>query len=438
MAWSDYQPDLAWFADSNSDLDAPTGTTPSNPHSLTSPTLTGSPDSYADFDGADSIGFTPGTPVLEVGTGDVTIVARIRVDSFVAQDYIWENYDGSGTTTTAVGYRIKITRGSSRCVALTAPPGSEATNGTGFILETPVTTLTAGTDFIIAFRRSGGTWSLWLDADGTGGMTAATPANDTIGNAAFTECGLITFGEAGQTTSAPFDGRIYWLLGFPEAISDTDLGSTDWETESNLKDTWFSTGGITGNGDPVASVATVSGTGVVRHSATGDMTVSVATATGAGTVHHTGTGALTVSVVEIAGAASLNGAAGNILGAGDPTPTPATASGAARRGSRDVPGEVALVSGTPTVSGTGTVGQSENSTGSGSFASLTPTIAGSAQLRHGSAGVLNVTGPATVAGAAVLRHTASGALTVAKSFVAGTNVVSAGGGKNRIGLGIGI
>ena len=235
MALSDYQPIIAWFADSLADLDIPTGTTKGNPGTTGDPTLTGSPDSYADFDGTQGINFLPASPVGEVGSGDFTIVMRARVDTFNAGDVLWENYDGSGTSQSAVGLRIKITAGGSRRIGLVIPPSNETT----FVLDTTTSALTAGQDFIIAFRRSSDTMTIWLDVDGSGGMVAHTPNASSLGTFGVSECGTITIGTDTGGGAENLDGRIYWALMFDEAISDTDIQLSDWDTESNLKTAWL-------------------------------------------------------------------------------------------------------------------------------------------------------------------------------------------------------
>lgn len=249
MALSDYTPTLAWFADSLSDMDEPTGTTPSNPGSLTSPTLTGSPDSYADFDGADNISFLPATPVMEVNTGDFTLVMKVRIDSFVTSDVIWENYDGSGSGGSAHGMQVFIDSAVNRVVSLYPPPRAES-----FGTKSAVTTLVAGQDFIIAWRRSSGTVTMWLDVDASGGMVSHTPSSNGFTTSAITEGGDITFG-SDRTGSNPFDGRIYWVLGFNAAISDTDIQLSTWDTESSLKSTW-------GFGGGTISISATSSTGI--------------------------------------------------------------------------------------------------------------------------------------------------------------------------------
>jgi hypothetical protein len=234
------------FFDGVLDLDIPTGTTVTNPiGSLGALTVTGSPDSYADCSD-DGAHFAIASPSYEVGTGDITIVMKARVTSFVAGEYLVYDYDGSGTAAAAAatGLAVKVTAGGSRRVGLAVPPASE-TIGSGFLTECSSSTLVAGQDFIIAFRRSSGTWTVWVDADASGGMVSDTPSSNTLGSASLTECEGPVFGAArtASATTSLGGGRIYWYVLFTEALSDADLQLSAWDDEANLKTAWLSSGG---------------------------------------------------------------------------------------------------------------------------------------------------------------------------------------------------
>lgn len=264
MALADYTPVLQWYADALTDLDQPTGATPSNPGSTTSPTIAGSGDLYADNGTSNGISFAPVSPVNNSGTGGITIVLKARFDTTSAGRIVAENYDGSGTDTSDVGWQIVNSTGTSRRVALALPPIVYSSER----LESAEYALTAGQDFIVAFRRSGTTWTMWLDDNASGGMISHTPSTNTIpGDANFSSCGTISFGTS-RTGASPFDGRIYWLVAFDAALSDADLQLAAWDDEANLKSAWLSGGGaVSGTIAETASAAdTVSAT--VTHVAT--------------------------------------------------------------------------------------------------------------------------------------------------------------------------
>ena len=238
MALSDYNPVLQWYADGLTDLNEPTGTTKSNPGALGDPTIAGSGDQYALFAGSEAVSFLPSPTVLGVGTGDLTIIVRARIDTFNLNDVLWENYDGAGGTND-YGLRLYVSSESLRRVALQVPPRSSS-----FSLDTPNSVLVAGQDLIVAMKRTSGTWAMWLSADGTTAMSAATPYVNAIGTSVITSVGDLTFG-AQRDGTAPFTaGRIYWLVAFDEAIDDADLGLSSWTDEANLKSTWAGGGGF--------------------------------------------------------------------------------------------------------------------------------------------------------------------------------------------------
>lgn len=243
MALADYTPSLAWFADSLSDTDIPTGSTKSTPSGLSDPTITGSPDAYADFGLTHGVTFTTPTPVGEVGLGDITIVMKAQLDTSTAGRVIAENWDGSGVGNDACGWQIVNNTGTSRRIALAALPTEAGTAN----VECASNSHTLGSPFIIAFRRSSGTWTVWMDSDASGGMTSNTPATNNLGsNDVFSEMNPVTFGSR-STGANPFDGRIYWLVQINAAVSDADIQLAAWDTESNLKTAWLSAGGGTAN-----------------------------------------------------------------------------------------------------------------------------------------------------------------------------------------------
>lgn len=233
MALADYTPIVQWYADAVAAIERPSVTTKSNPGSLTDPTIAGITDQYADFGGTNGLNFLPGSPVLNVGTGDITIVMKARVDSFTTSDRLGGNYDGTGTAGSNHGLEIYIPSGVGRTIALMIPPRSES-----FRLESSSSTLVQGQDFIVAFRRSSGTWTIWLDVDASGGMTSDTPSTNAIGSSNISECGDIYFG-CDRDGNNGFDGRIYWFVAFNTALSDADLQLSAWDTESNLKTAWL-------------------------------------------------------------------------------------------------------------------------------------------------------------------------------------------------------
>jgi hypothetical protein len=238
VALSDYTPTLQWYADALTDLDEPTGATKSNPGALTDPTIAGTPDAYANFDLADAVMFTPSAPVNNVGTGGLTIVIKARMDTTSAGRVLVENYDGSGVGNSDVGWQIVNTTGTSRRVGLALPPTAHSAEK----LETSANATTNGQDFIVAFRRSGTTWTIWLDDDAAGGMVAHTPGTSTLpGDVGFGSCGDIAVGST-RTGATPFDGRVYWLVAFDAAVADADLELAAWDDEANLKTAWLSAG----------------------------------------------------------------------------------------------------------------------------------------------------------------------------------------------------
>lgn len=243
MALADYTPVLAWFADGLTDLDIPTGTTPSNPSGLTDPTIAGTGDQYADCDGSDGIIFTPGTPVNEVGTGDVTIVGKFRVDTLVSGDVLFENFDGGGATGNPGdhGFAIELSSSVAGRIRLIAPPDA---GNTAAVLNGSADAFTAGQDFIVAWKRTSGTWTMFIDLDASGGMAAITASTNSIGARSFGACGGIAFGSRNSAAN-PFDGRVYWLVTFDEALLDADLLLAAWDDEANLKAAWVGGGGGT-------------------------------------------------------------------------------------------------------------------------------------------------------------------------------------------------
>jgi hypothetical protein len=191
--------------------------------------------------------FTPASPVGEVGSGDITIVMKAQLDTSTAGRVIAENWDGSGTLDSATGWQIVNRTGTSRRIGLAALP----TEASVEVLECASDSHALGSPFIIAFRRSSGTWTVWMDSDASGGMTSNTPATNNLGSDdVFTECGDITFGSR-RTGANPFDGRIYWLVQIDAAVSDADIQLADWDDEQNLKDAWLSVGG----GGSIAAIA---------------------------------------------------------------------------------------------------------------------------------------------------------------------------------------
>lgn len=268
MALTDYTPVWGWFADSL-ELDIGAGTK-SNQSGLSDPSIAGSGDKYADFDLTTGVMFTPASPLGANGQGDKTIVIKLQLDTSVAGRVIAENWDGDGTNDTATGWRITNATGTSRRVGLSAPP----TPYTSEITDCPSNYHTLGQPFILAWRRSEGVWTVWGNADASGGMTELVPQNNSIGGAVnFTEMGDISLG-AERSGANPFDGRIYWILEFNEAISDEDLASSAWADESNLKAAWLSTG-VTGTGDHgVALNVASSGTGEVSEPSEQEVTGS--------------------------------------------------------------------------------------------------------------------------------------------------------------------
>ena len=238
MALSDYTPTLMWWADSLSDLDTPTGTTVTNPGALGNPTQGGSAsDYYYDFDGTnDGVMFTPGTPVNEVGTGDITLVMKARYTGGGVLDIVMQNYDGAGSAGTSHGYQIRLESTAAPRVSLLVPP-----RGDGFRLEGSSNSITLNTDFLVAFKRSSGSWTMWIDDGAATGMSRVTPITNAIGSSAISSCGDIAFG-SDRTGAEPSSFFVYWFLGFDAAISDTDIQLSTWVTEASLKAVWDPTG----------------------------------------------------------------------------------------------------------------------------------------------------------------------------------------------------
>lgn len=243
MALSDYTPVYQWYADALTDLDDPTGTTKSNPGALTDPTIAGAGDQYAEFDGTNGLSFLPASPLLEVNTGDLTLVVKARVDTFASDVVLFANHDGAGSSGSSHGYLLQTDSAANRVLSLKVPP-----RGSSFEVQNSSLSLVAGQDFIIAFRRSSGTWTIWLDADASGGMVADTPSANTAGSSEILACGDISFG-CDRAGAKPLDGRIYWHVAFAEAISDTDIQLADWDDEANLKAAWLGAAGVSGIGN---------------------------------------------------------------------------------------------------------------------------------------------------------------------------------------------
>jgi hypothetical protein len=240
MALADYIDDLEWiwFAD-DLELDLPTsGITKSNQSGLSDPSIAGAGDTYADFTLTTGVMFTPASPLGENGTGDKTIVLKLQLDTSTAGRVIAENYDGSGTIDSATGWRLTNTSGTSRRVGISAPPNVYTLE----VTDCPSNFHTLGSPFILAFRRSGGTWTVWGHASAGGGMTQLTPFSNSIGNCVLSECGDISLGAQRDGTN-PFDGRIYWIGEFNAAMEDADLQLADWADEANLKTAWIDEGG---------------------------------------------------------------------------------------------------------------------------------------------------------------------------------------------------
>lgn len=279
MALADYSPVLQWYADALTDLDQPTGCSKSNPGSLADPSILGTGDQYAEFrvETPQAVSFEPPAPVNNAGTGGITIVMKGRFDSTTAGRIVAENWDGSGANDSDVGWQIVNTTGTSRRIGLALPP----TAYTAERLETSANAITHDQDFIVAFRRSGTTWTVWLDDDATGGMVSHTPGTNNLpGDANFTSCGRITFG-SDRNGSTTFDGFIYWLVAFDTALSDADLQLAAWDDEANLKAAWLSAGGEASASDTLTlSDSAVSATEHVSDAsdtiATSDSAVSAA------------------------------------------------------------------------------------------------------------------------------------------------------------------
>lgn len=302
MALSDYTPVLAWFADSLSDLDVPTGSTPTTPTGLSAPTLAGSPDSYAEFGGAHGVSFAPPAAVNNVGTGDITIVFKGRLDTSGSNRTIVENYDGSGSNDTDAGWAIENHSGTSRRVGLYFPPRIAATE----VLSNSSNSLSLGQDYIIAFRRQSGTWTVWLDADASGGMVADTPEEDTIDHETnLSSCGFITFGAVRNAGNGELDGRIYWLVSFDEAISDEDLQLADWTDEANLKAAWFAAEPVDAEAAIAVPSAQLSATVQIGRSVSAALTLPAALLSAASSVSRSASGALDVPAVELEAAAGI-------------------------------------------------------------------------------------------------------------------------------------
>jgi hypothetical protein len=277
---------------------------------------------------------------------------------------------------------------------------------------------TAGTPFWMLIGRdtSGNIYgSLWLDGNSRPGspMVSVNPTTDLT----TVKPGMTSFDQSDD----PIDFHWFGAATDPDTAPETASGP----------------GAITGTGALTTAVATMSGSGVLRHSASGALVVTAATTAATGAVHHTGSGALTVSTAVIVGGGSVNGVSNGVDAAGDLTAATSTVAAAGKRGSRDVPGAVDLTVSAATVSGTATVGQSEESTGTGALSSPPPTLTAAAVLRHSATGAVASNKP-TVASSAVVRHTASGALTVRSAIVVGGNVVHGAGLRGRIGLGVGL
>ena len=196
MALSDYTPVLAWFADSLTDLDLPTGATKSNPTGLSDPplstdaTASDPDDSFAEYiDLDDAVSYALPSTVNGVGTGDITVVAKLQWRTTASGRVVIETESG--------GWEIYNHSGSSRRVGFRAATGTQAIVCASNILS-------ASQDFIVAFRRSSGTWTLWIDVDATGGMSQDTPSqNDLSGTLNLSAIDSITFGSNADATN-PF------------------------------------------------------------------------------------------------------------------------------------------------------------------------------------------------------------------------------------------
>jgi hypothetical protein len=242
---------------------------------------------------------------------------------------------------------------------------------------------------------------------------------------------------SGLILSLPMDSRTQNTDQGPNGFTLTETGTITNGASDPPPGPAGSGSAVTGSGAVTVSAVTVTGAGVLRHTASGAPVVSVATVAATGVLRHTGTGALTVGTPAVSGGATLNGSPGTVVGVGALTASVGTSAGAGIRGSKDLPGSINLTASVPTLSGTATLGSLEGISGSGAFAPTKGIITGSGVLRHRTSTSNAINKISTVAGAAVLRHTASGALTVSKSIIAGTNVASNNGRRRRrLGLGL--
>lgn len=222
-----------WMAESNTDLDKPTGCTVTNPGtSTTNPTLSGSgDDTYADFDGStDVIKFTPSTtPLFLPETGDFTIATKLYFPSTVNSnsDVIWILRE-PGASQFAEGGELCVGGVSAPDYFLDLRSPTQAT----FDISTS-SAIPRDQVFDAVVRRSSGTTSFWVD--GTDDTSQADSWDWDSGDS-------LIIGADEDGSGLFWEGRIYYVLFFDTAIADADISTTSNWTKTNIRSLYFGGG----------------------------------------------------------------------------------------------------------------------------------------------------------------------------------------------------
>lgn len=237
MPLADYTANLrfAHFFDTLDQNFPVSSVTRANPGSATNPTIAGTTDKYGDFSGSNGLSFTPAsTAFFNVGTGDFSIICLARIDTAQSQDELYSLFNGGGGTS-AVGLRNESAAGLT--LSFFDP------NSDSFRTESGNNAFVAGQDFIACARRASNVTSLWVDTDGTGGMSDQTNAGaNAFGGRNLTQANNCYIG-AGSGGANATDGRVYWLIAIAQAVTTTDLADGALWNESALKSAFGLGGG---------------------------------------------------------------------------------------------------------------------------------------------------------------------------------------------------
>lgn len=234
MALADYAANVKWqhYCDSLTQDFPTTGITRSNPGILTDPTATGG---YLDYNKLTANLYTAASPLFNVGSGDFTVLAMLRIDTAVLADAIFDLFDGGGNSS---GIILTVASGSGGSRILRFDNSNSLGSAS---CDTGSSVWTDGQDLMVAFRRISGVCTVWADSDATGGFVNQS-ATDGWNTRSLNHAGNVVMG-SNYAASASFDGRIYWLLEIAQGVTDADLGNGALWSESALKAAFLSAGG---------------------------------------------------------------------------------------------------------------------------------------------------------------------------------------------------